>query len=74
MGSAKKVKVMTGKNISGDKYMTRQETAEYLKISIRSVDRLIHDKHFDGIQYIGRNVRVHKPTLDRYLEQRRGSK
>ena len=55
---------MTGKNISGDKYMTRQETAEYLKISIRSVDRLIHDKHFDGIQYIGRNVRVHKPTLD----------
>ena len=52
-------------------YMTREEVAEYLSISVRSVDRLIRKNGFNGMQRIGRLVRIHKPTLDRYLAIRR---
>lgn len=62
---------MTDTETDGDEYITRKEAAVYLKISERSVDRLINNKNFDGVQRIGRCVRIHKPSLDKYLARRR---
>ena len=53
-----------------NEYMTRQDVAKYLNISLRSVDRLIHSRDFIGVQKFGRLVRIHKPSLDKYLATR----
>lgn len=49
-------------------YMTRKEVAEYLKVSIVTVDRLINRKDFHGKLNIGSSVRVIKSVLDNYLK------
>lgn len=53
-----------------DELMTRQEVADYLKVSLRTVDNLIHSKDFNGITRIGRNVRVFKSRLIQYLDRK----
>ena len=48
--------------------LTRNGVAEYLKISLRSADKLIQDKDFHGKKYIGRRLLNNKEKLDEYLE------
>ncbi len=48
--------------------MTRQEVADFLKVSLRTADSFIHDKGFDGLLYIGRAVRISKNKLLKYIE------
>ncbi len=48
--------------------MTRQEVADFLKVSLRTADTFIHDKNFDGLLYIGRAVRISKRKLLQYIE------
>ncbi|MCH5211171.1 MAG: helix-turn-helix domain-containing protein [Oscillospiraceae bacterium] len=52
-------------------WLTRKDVADYLKISLRSADTLIHNKDFDGLVYFGRSVRVSKKVLDKHLDDRR---
>ncbi|MDO5398421.1 MAG: helix-turn-helix domain-containing protein [bacterium] len=49
-------------------YMTRKEAAEYLKVSIVTVDRLINRKDFHGKVNIGSRVLIIKSVLDNYLK------
>ena len=51
-----------------EKYLTRNEVSQYLKIGLSSVDKLINEKYFDGKIKIGRRVLVSKEKLDEYLE------
>jgi excisionase family DNA binding protein len=53
-----------------DELMTRQEVADYLKVSLRTVDTLIHKKDFDAMVHIGKNVRIFKSKLIKYLENK----
>lgn len=48
--------------------MTRKETAEYLKVSLRTVDKIIHKKDFLGKVCIGRRVMVDKTILNEYID------
>ena len=52
-----------------DILMTRQEVADFLKVSLRTADDFIHNKDFDGLLYIGRSVRISKRKLLEYIEQ-----
>lgn len=49
--------------------MTRQEVADFLKVSLRTADTFIHNKNFMGLIYIGRSVRVSKKALLEYIEE-----
>lgn len=49
--------------------MTRQEVADFLKVSLRTADSFIHNKDFGGLIYIGRSVRISKNKLLEYVEQ-----
>ena len=51
-----------------DVLMTRQEVADFLKVSLRTADSFIHNKNFTGLFYIGRSVRVSKNALLKYIE------
>lgn len=53
-----------------DILMTRQEVADYLKVSLRTADTFIHRKDFDGLIRIGRNVRISKERLIKYLRNK----
>lgn len=48
--------------------MTRKEVASYLKVSLRTVDNIIHKKDFLGKVYIGRRVMIDKAILNEYIE------
>lgn len=50
-----------------DTLMTRQDVADYLKVSLRTADSFIHRKDFTGLIYIGRNVRISKKILLEYI-------
>lgn len=50
--------------------MTRQDVADFLKVSLRTADTFIHNKDFDGLVRVGRNVRVLKSKLIKYLESK----
>lgn len=53
-----------------DILMTRQEVADFLKVSLRTADTFLRNKDFDGVVHIGRNVRVLKSKLIRYLDRK----
>lgn len=50
-----------------DELMTRQDVADFLKVSLRTADTFIHNKDFTGLIYIGRNVRISKKILLEYI-------
>ena len=54
-----------------DELLTRQEVADYLKVSQNTADKFIHNKNFNGLVYIGRNVRILKSKLIEYIESKR---
>ncbi|MDO5398934.1 MAG: helix-turn-helix domain-containing protein [bacterium] len=49
-------------------YMTRKEAAEYLRVSVVTVDRLVNRKDFHGKVNIGSRVLIIKSVLDNYLK------
>lgn len=49
--------------------MTRKEVAIYLKVSLRTVDKLIHKDDFYGKIYIGRRVMIDKKILNEYINK-----
>lgn len=49
--------------------MSRKEVAEYLGVSIRTVDNIINKKDFFGKVYIGRRVMVDKAILNEYIDK-----
>lgn len=51
-------------------YMTRKEAADYLRVSVITVDRLINRKGFHGKVNIGSRVLIIKRELDKYLKER----
>ena len=51
-----------------DELLTRQDVADFLKVSLRTADTFIHKKDFTGLIYIGRSVRVSKNALLKYIE------
>ena len=51
-----------------DAMMTIDDVADFLKISKRSAHTFVHNKNFDGLLYIGRNVRISKKKLLKYIE------
>lgn len=53
---------------NNDTYLTRKEAADYLKICLSSLDKLINDIHFEGRIKIGRRVLISKQKLDTYME------
>ena len=55
-------------HIEGKKWLTRQDVANYLQVSLRTADKLIHNKNFVGLVYFGRAVRISKAALDEYLK------
>ena len=53
-----------------DELMTRQDVADFLKVSLRTADTFIHSKDFNGVVRIGRSVRVLKSKLVKYLDKK----
>ncbi|MGN0108242.1 MAG: helix-turn-helix domain-containing protein [Hominilimicola sp.] len=49
-------------------YLTRHDVAEYLKISLSSVDKLINSHRFHGKIRIGRRVIISKKKLNEFIE------
>lgn len=49
-------------------YLTRYDVADYLKISLSSVDKLINSRHFHGKIRIGRRVIISKKKLNEFIE------
>lgn len=56
-------------DVDFDKYITRQQAADYMKISIRSVDKIINSNIFDGKLKVGNRTLINKKELDRYIEK-----
>ena len=54
--------------LTEDVLMTRQDVADFLRVSLRTADNFIHNKDFSGLFYIGRSVRVSKNALLKYIE------
>ena len=52
-----------------EEYLTRKEVADYLSVSLHTVDKLIKNKDFKGTIRIGRSVRIIKSKLISYLNQ-----
>lgn len=52
-----------------DELLTRQDVADFLKVSLRTADTFIHQKDFEGLLYIGRSVRISKKYLVDYINQ-----
>ena len=50
-----------------DELLTRQDVADFLKVSLRTADTFIHQKDFEGLLYIGRSVRISKKYLENYV-------
>ncbi len=46
----------------------RKETTEYLKVSLRTVDKIIHKKDFLGKVCIGRRIMADKMILNEYID------
>ena len=53
-----------------DELLTRQDVADFLKVSLRTADTFIHNQDFDGLVRVGRSVRVLKSKLIKYLESK----
>ena len=53
----------------GEELMTRQEVAEFLKVSQKTADKFIHNKNFDGLLYLGKTVRISKKKFLKYVEK-----
>ena len=49
--------------------MSRKEVAEYLGVSLRTVDNIINERGFCGKVYIGRRVMVDKKILNEYINK-----
>ena len=55
--------------------MTRQEVADFLKVSLRTADTFIHNKDFDGLIYLTkRSVRISRNKLLEYIKNNLQSK
>ena len=48
------------------KMHTKQDVADYLKVSIATIDRLIRSGHLEALK-IGRSVRITEKALKRFL-------
>ena len=48
--------------------LTRKEACAYLKISMRTLDKIINNKKFDGKIKIGRRTLVKQQSLDKFVE------
>ena len=57
-----------------DVLLTRKEVANYLHVCMRTADRYIYNKDFDGVVRIGRRVLISKNKLEKYIEDRHESK
>ena len=53
-----------------DIMMTVDDVAKLLKISKRSAHTFVHNKNFNGLLYIGRNARISKNKLLKYIEDK----
>ena len=51
--------------------MTRHEAAQYLNISLRTLDEQIYQKEVQVVR-IGRSVRLRKERLDEFITAREG--
>lgn len=49
--------------------MTRQEVADFLKVSQKTADKFIHNKNFGGLLYLGKSVRISKKEFMKYIEK-----
>ena len=49
--------------------MTTKDVADFLKVSLRTAHKFIHNKDFDGLLYIGRTVRISKKKLLEYIDK-----
>jgi len=56
---------------SGERLLTREEAADVLGISVRKLDELRAEGGLQAIE-IGRSVRYHPDTLDRFMRRRTG--
>src|SRR5258708_4638293 len=61
-GSAACASDLATQDLGGDWILTRAEGAAYLKVSVRTFDRLALSK-----SYVGRQVRIRKSHLDAFL-------
>lgn len=52
-----------------EEYLTRKETANYLKIGLSSVDKIIKNRRFTGKIKIGRRVLIIKRELDKFIKE-----
>ena len=48
--------------------LTRKEVADYLRCSIRTVDKIVNDKKFYGKIKIGRRVLIDKEILNEFID------
>lgn len=58
-------------HLSSTDYLTIQQAADYLKVSVSTIRRLISSKEII-ITRVGRLVRIPKTELDRYLARKTG--
>ena len=49
--------------------LTRKEACVYLKISMRTLDKIINDRNFDGKIKIGRRTLIKQQSLDKFVEK-----
>lgn len=54
---------------TSEELMTVKEVADFLKVSLRTAHKFIHNKNFDGLLYIGRSVRISKNKLLEYIDR-----
>ena len=50
--------------------LTRREVADKLKISQRTVDKILRNSDFEGVVRIGRRVLVNENYLEAWLKQK----
>lgn len=62
-----KVEESSDSNKPEDKLLTRHETAEYLRCSLRTVDHLLADGNLPCVRFGLRSVRIRKSDLDSML-------
>lgn len=58
-------------HLSGTDYLTIQEAADYLKVSVSTIRRLITAREIITTK-VGRLVRIPKVELDKYLTRKTG--
>lgn len=52
------------------KLLTRKEVADYLRISQRTADKIIHDKNFQGVVKIGSRIFVPEDYLESWIRNK----